>query len=55
MISASTNQFSEMIALAKEIETYLKTLEGTKNPAVSSPDTPGQFILSFDVDKLNFA
>lgn len=55
LISASTAQFGDMIALAKEIETYLKTLEWTKNPAVSSPDTPWQFILSFDVDKLNFA
>lgn len=55
LITASTVQFNEMIALAKQIESFLKTLDWTKNPWISSPDTPGQFILTFDIDKLQIA
>lgn len=54
LVTTSTSQFGEMIAYAKKIEQFLKTIEWTKNPAVSSPDTPGQFVLSFDTDKLSF-
>lgn len=55
IVSASTNQFGEMITLAKKIESYLKTLEWTKNAWISSPDTPWQFVLTFDKEKLSFA
>jgi len=54
LVTNSTNQFNEMIVFAKKIEQYLKTVEWTKNPNISSPDTPGQFVLTFNTDKLSF-
>jgi multidrug efflux pump subunit AcrB len=54
LVTNTSSQFSNMITFAKSIEQYLKTIEWTKNVAISSPDTPGQFILTFDIDKLAF-
>ena len=39
--------------MAKEFAAHLRTIEGTKNVALSSKDTPGQFIFSFDKAKLS--
>lgn len=46
-------QFGTLLTVAKEFETHLRSIEGTKNVAISSPDTPGQFVYSFDKEKLN--
>lgn len=54
LVTNSTTQFGELIHQAKNIKQALKTIEGTKNVQISSPDTPGQFVLTFDVDKLSF-
>lgn len=54
LVTNSTSQFNSMVTTAKTIEQHLKTIEWTKNPWISSPDTPGQFVLSFNTDKLAF-
>jgi multidrug efflux pump subunit AcrB len=54
LVTNTTSEFSSMITFAKSIEQYLKSIEWTKNVWISSPDTPWQFILTFDVNKLAF-
>ena len=54
LVTNTTTQFGELIVQAKKVEQFLKTIEWTKNVQVSSPDTPGQFVLTFDIDKLSF-
>ena len=41
-------KFSQLVVIAKEFAAYLRSVDGTKNVAVSSKDTPGQFIFAFD-------
>lgn len=54
LVTSATTQFGDLIVQAKKVEQFLKTVEWTKNVQVSSPDTPGQFVLTFDIDKLSF-
>ncbi|USN55926.1 MAG: efflux RND transporter permease subunit [Candidatus Peribacteria bacterium] len=53
LLAESNEQFGQLIEVAKEFETYLRSLEGTKNVGISSQDTPGQFVFSFDKTKLS--
>ncbi len=52
LVSDDNSKFSQLAVVAKEFAAYLRTLEWTKNVGISSSDTPGQFIFSFDRDKL---
>lgn len=40
--------------VAKEFESYVKTISGTKNVTLSSSDNPGQFVFHFDSKKISF-
>lgn len=53
-ITADDNtKFSALVQIAKEFAAHLRAIEWTKNVSLSSKDTPGQFIFSFDRSKLS--
>lgn len=52
LTASSSEYFTSLIQTAKQIEDYLKKTSWTKNPGVSSPDTPGQFVVQIDTDKV---
>ena len=52
LIAQDNNQFTQLIDIAKKFATHMRTLEWTKNVWVSTQDTPGQFIFSFDDGRL---
>jgi multidrug efflux pump subunit AcrB len=52
LIAQSNTLLPELIKVAKEFESYLKTIKGTENVANSSTDTPGQFVFRFDLAQL---
>lgn len=52
LIANSTDDLKKINAIAKEFETYLKGVEGTKNVSISATETPGQFVFKLDYDKI---
>lgn len=52
LVTDDNSKFSQLIQVAKDFQAQLRTIEGTKNVAISSKDTPGQFIFAFDRQKL---
>lgn len=46
----SASQLQELIAVAKDFESYITSLPGTKNIKNSSSDTPGQFVFTINKD-----
>jgi len=49
----SANNISQLKTVADDFEKFLQASEWTKNVSISSSQTPGQFIFSFDTDKLS--
>lgn len=54
LISSDSKSLESLEKVSKEFEAYLKTIKWTKNVWTSSTDNPGQFIFSFDREKLSF-
>ena len=52
LIANNSNKVLELKKVAKDFESYFKTIDWTKNVSMSSKDTPGQFIFTIDNDKL---
>ena len=52
LVADETKAFPELVRVAKEFAAHLRTVPWTKNVSISSKDTPGQFIFSFDRAKL---
>lgn len=52
LIADSNEKFADLLVVAKDFEKYLKTVDWTKNVAISSSDSPGQFVFKFDRSKL---
>jgi len=53
LVTDDNTKFSQLVQVAKDFQAYLRTIQGTKNVALSSKDTPGQFIFSFDKSTLS--
>ena len=49
----SSENISELKTVADDFEKFLKITQWTKNVSISSSQTPGQFIFSFDRNKLS--
>ncbi len=52
LIAENSEQFSELLTIANEFEQYLLWVDGTKNVAISSQPSPGQFTYEFNHDRL---
>ncbi len=52
LIAQRNNQFKDLIKVANDFQTYLRSVAGTKNASISSHSTPGQFIYEFNNEKL---
>jgi len=48
LIADSNDKFTQLLETARDIQTIMRATEGTKNVTVSSQETPGQFIYTFD-------
>jgi multidrug efflux pump subunit AcrB len=55
LIVDDSKQVDLLREVAGDFEDYLRTLPGLKNIALSSTDSPGQFIFRFDNEKLSFS
>ncbi len=54
LITNSANDVWELKNIADDFKKYLLSIEWTKNVTISSSDTPGQFIFTFDKQKLSY-
>lgn len=52
LVAEKSQQLPELIRVAKDFESDLKTISWTKNVALSSKDTPGQFVFTLKKDTL---
>lgn len=48
LIANDVNDFSILLSTAKDFENFLIQREGTRNVGLTSEDSPGQFVFSFD-------
>lgn len=46
------DDFDAMVAVAKDLDAYLQTIDGTKNVGYSAESTPGLFSFQFDMGAL---
>ncbi len=54
LITDDANNVNELKNIADDFKEFLTTVEWTKNITVSSSDTPGQFVFSFNKNKLSY-
>ncbi len=52
LITDDSEQFAQLLVIANDFEQYLRSLDGTKNVAVSSQPSPGQFTYELNKNKL---
>lgn len=52
LISDSNKNLDSLISVSKDFESYLRTIDWTKNVKTSSSSTPWQFVFQFDNNKL---
>lgn len=52
LIAENSEQFSQLLEIANEFEQHLRSVEGTKNVAISSQPSPWQFTYQFNYQKL---
>lgn len=52
LIAQHNDQFMQLMDVARDFRTYLRSLPGVKNANISSEPTPGQFIYHFNNEKL---
>lgn len=48
LIAQDVEQFDVLLDVAKDFEAYLIQMKGTRNVSLTSQDSPGQFVFSFD-------
>ena len=48
LLAEKNSQFWDLVTIAKEFAAYLRTVDGTKNVSLSTQDTPGQFVFTFN-------
>lgn len=53
LIASTNKDFDTLMAVAKDFERFLTTIEGTKNVKNTSSPTPGQFVFRINNDKLS--
>ncbi|MDP2091205.1 MAG: efflux RND transporter permease subunit [Candidatus Gracilibacteria bacterium] len=53
LVSDSASKFDTLKKVSDDFEDYLKSLKGTKNVISTSSDSPGQFVFTFNNDKLS--
>lgn len=54
LIADANDKFPQLLTVAKDFEAYLRTIQWTKNVAISSSPSPGQFVFKYYVDKLSY-
>jgi len=54
LIADSNDKFVQILSVAKDFESYLRTIEWTKNVAISSSPSPWQFVFKYYIDKLSY-
>lgn len=54
LIAETNENFDEMLSVAKDFESYLGSIDWTKNITISSTSTPGQFVFLYDIVKLSY-
>lgn len=55
LLANDNKKIDRLKRVSEDFEEYLKTIEWTKNVWTTSTDNPGQFIFSFDKDRLDSA